>query len=451
MKKLLSGAFILLAIITFTNNYCFAQYIKTIAGGAVSGLGEGGPATNAHLGTPSGICLDFAGNIYFSDQNDCRIRKIDHSGIITTVAGCGPPGGYTGDGGPADSAKIYWPEGLTVDKRGIIYIADNFNNVIRMVKEGFIYTIAGTGLIGFDTVDNIPATNANLWHPADVGVDNMGNVYFIDQANQFAKKIDTNGILTTVAGTGTAGFSGDGGPGTAAQLNWPEGIGVDTCGNVYIADLYNSRIRRVDAITGIITTVAGSGTAGPAAGDGGPATDAVLWQASAVGLDHSGNIYITDLSNSRIRKVDQFGIITTVAGDSVYGFGGDGGLATNASLNHPQGVTADDSGNVYIADYENYRIRQVYRVPVTTNNISKSQSRFDIFPNPSKGIFKFRTNIDIENYTFYVNNFLGQKVKELTFTSRENTLDLSDMQNGVYYLILRKEDKTIFKKLVILE
>ncbi len=409
-----------------------AQVINTFAGGVFSGgPGDNGPATMARMKTPSGICMDSYHNIYISDQNDCRIRKVDTAGIITTVAG-NSLAGYSGDNGPADSAQLWYPEGVAVDRLGNIYIADQFNNVIRKVSEGNIYTIAGNATVG-DSGDGGPATDAQLWHPNDVAVDKWGNVYFVDQDNSKMKQVDTLGIIHTLVGTGVAGFNGDGIAGDTAMLNFPAGIAVDTTGNVYIADLYNLRVRKYDVTTGIITTVAGSDSAG-FAGDGGPATAALMRDPTAVYVDPAGNIYITDFYNYRIRKVDTTGTIWTVAGSDTAGYGGDGGPATDAKLNFPQGVTADDTGAVYIADYENGRTRVVTKgTPLQAGQTADASHPIFISPNPSSGKFYFPPMPGLTKQDISVFDVFGHSLS-FTFDANDAWIDPGDVAPGMYYL-----------------
>ena len=329
--------------------------ITTIAGTGEWGFsGDGGPAAAARLASPSDVAVDSAGNLFIADRANDRIRKVDSTGTITTIAGTGESG-FSGDGGPAIQAALDDPFGVAVDSAGNVYIADTDNVRIRKVDStGTITTIAGTGESGFSG-DGGPAVEAELRHPRGVAVDSAGNVYIADTDNVRIRKVDSTGTITTIAGTGESGFSGDGGPAIQAALNYPRGVAVDGAGNVYIADIGNHRIRKVDS-AGVISTVAGSGSF---VGDGGPATAARLNRPSGVAVDSAGNVYIADSWNVRIRKVDSTGTITTIAGTGEWGFSGDGGPATAARLNRPYGVAVDSAGNLYIADTENVRIRKV--------------------------------------------------------------------------------------------
>ena len=275
--------------------------------------------------------------------------------LITTVAGDGA-GGFSGDNGPATSAELADPQGVAVDSAGNLYIADLANNRIRKVSNGVISTVAGNGTPGFSG-DGGLATAAQLDQPAGVAVDSAGNLYIADCWNHRIRKV-SNGVISTVAGNGTPGFSGDNGPATSAQLSDPTGVAVDSAGNLYIADMFSNRIRRVS--NGAITTVAGNGTQG-FSGDNGPATSAQLSNPYAVAVDSAGNLYIADMVNNRIRKVSN-GVITTVAGGGTQGLGGDGGPATSAQLS-ASGVAVYASGSPLIADSGNNRIRQLVAAP----------------------------------------------------------------------------------------
>jgi hypothetical protein len=322
--------------------------ITTVAGGGAS-FGDGGPATGAQLFNPYGVAVDAAGNLYIADSGNSRIRKVSN-GIVTTVAGNGTQG-FSGDNGAATSAQLSNPYGVAVDSAGNLYVADSGNSRIRKVTNGTIATVAGNGTQGFSG-DNGVATSAQLNNPFGVAVDSIGNLYIADSGNSRIRMV-SNGVITTVAGNGAYGYSGDGGLATSAQLGGPDGVAVDSAGDLYIADTGASRLRMVS--NGVITTVAGNGTQG-FSGDGGPATSAQFKDLTGVAVDSAGNLYIGDTENNRIRKVSS-GVITTVAGNGTPGFSGDNGLAASAEMDNPFGVAVDVAGAVYVADLFNDRIR----------------------------------------------------------------------------------------------
>ncbi|MFA4828189.1 MAG: RHS repeat-associated core domain-containing protein [Thermodesulfovibrionales bacterium] len=340
-----------------TTNKNNVRIITTVAGNGQNDFsGDGGTAIQASLKWPYEVVVDNAGNIYIVDTSNNRIRKVDTSGIITTVAGNGQ-WGHSGDNGFATQASLRTPSGIAVDNAGNIYIADTYNHRIKKVDaSGIITTVAGNGQYGFSG-NGGPATQATLSFPMGVVVDNAGDIYIADTYNNRIRKVDTNGIITTIAGNGYFGFSGDGGSATQTRLTIPHEVAVDSAGNIYIADTYNHRIRKVDT-NGIITTIAGNGQGG-FSGDGVPATQAMLKNPRRVTVDNAENIYIADTDNHRIRKVDTSGIITTVAGKGQYGFSGDGGTAIQAMLAYPYGVAVDSADNIYIVDTNNHRIRKV--------------------------------------------------------------------------------------------
>ncbi len=317
--------------------------ISTVAGNGTPGYaGDSGTATGAQLRQPVGVAVDALGNLYIADTQNNRVRKVDTSGTITTVAGNGSAV-FSGDGGAAVAAGLDYPAGVALDAAGNLYIADEYNNRIRKVDtSGVITTIAGNGTVGA-AGDSGPATSAQLYYPTAIALDGSGNLYIADNQNNRVRKVNSSGTITTVAGNGTASFFGDGGPAVAAQLNYPTSVAVDISGNLYIADYGNQRIRKIDTL-GNITTVAGNGTSSYL-GDGGPAVAAALNYPTGVAVDTLGNLYIADYVNNRVRKVDSSGTITTFAGNGTAGYSGDGGPAPASMLYQPTSVAIPPTSN----------------------------------------------------------------------------------------------------------
>ncbi len=336
--------------------------ISTVAcSGAPGFSGDKGPAMSAAC-EPSAVTLDAAGNLYITDEASGRVRQVAAStGVITTVAGGGPGGpfSFTGDGGAATSATLYNPLESGVDSSGNIYIADSANNRLRKVSAsgGIINTVAGDGQAY--SGDGGAAIGAQLFFSSGTAVDAVGNLYVADTNNHRVRKVAPNGTITTFAGNGntypigTATPPGDGGPAASAALNQPLGLALDAAGNLYISDEY--RVRKVSK--GTITTIAGIGTFG-FSGDGGRATAAQL-SAGGLALDQAGNLYIADVYNYRVRMVTPGGMISTVAGNGMPGYTGDGGLAIDAEMWRPGWVAVDSKGALYIADQQKCSIRRV--------------------------------------------------------------------------------------------
>jgi uncharacterized protein (TIGR03437 family) len=338
--------------------------ITTVAGNGTSGFsGDGGPATSGQLSNPAGIALDLPGNLYIADQGNARIRRVDAlTGIITTVAGNGKQG-YSGDGGLAVNAQLL-PINVRSDGNGNLYVSDSHAIRKVAVSTGIITTVAGNGKQGYNG-DGIRATSASLECPADALPDAAGNLFIADSCGNRIRKVNAStGLISTVAGTGECCTAGDGGTAVRGRIS-PFSGAVDKSGNVYIADRGYNRIRKVDAVTGAITTIAGP--LGPRPlhgahvgfeGDGGPATSATLAAPSSVAIDSRGNVYFSDTANNRVRKIDSHtGVISTVAGSG--NALNDGGQATSAMLAGPTGVAIDSADNLYIADTGNLRVRKV--------------------------------------------------------------------------------------------
>jgi trimeric autotransporter adhesin len=334
--------------------------IVSAAGNGTEGFsGSGGAPTSAELNLPVGAAVDSAGDIFIADALNNVVWKVSAAtGTITTIAGNGMSG-FSGDGGAATSAELNTPSGVAVDSAGNLYIADAGNNRIRIVSAGTITTIAGNGTSGFSG-DGGAATSAELNDATGVAVDSAGDLYIADVGNQRVRIVSAaTGTITTIAGNGTSGFSGDTGAATSAELNNPNGVTVDSAGNLYIADSGNQRIRVVSAATGLITTIAGDGTGG-FSGDNGAATSAELNNPDSVAVDGAGDIYIADTLNNRIRMVSAAtGTITTIAGNGTLGSSGNNGAATGAELHTPISVALDSVGNLYIADSLNFVVREV--------------------------------------------------------------------------------------------
>ena len=358
-SKYFKFTFTLLFFLAWSN--CLTCQTINLYAGTTDGItgytGDGGPAISARLNYPVGTVSDKQGNLFIADLNNHVVRKVSPSGVISTVAGVGTFG-YSGDGGPATSAQLWSPISVAIDTSGDLYILDFMTSVVRKVnKQGIISTIVGNGTIGYSG-DGGPANLARLNHPTDLAIDKTGNIYIADKENKVVRKVNTSGMISTIAGNGTPGYAGDGGPATAAQLT-PYAVATDNASNLCIADGWNSVIRKVNA-SGIISTFAGNGTYGYS-GDGGLATSAQFANSpNDIAFDHAGNLYAADYENQVIRKINTSGIISTVAGiPNQSGYSGDGGPALSAILWFPTGISVDSCNNFYITDSYSNRIRKV--------------------------------------------------------------------------------------------
>jgi trimeric autotransporter adhesin len=409
-----------------------SQVITTIAGNGSAGYtGDGGQATAAQINSPCGMAI-YGNNLYFGNVYASCVRKINlTTGIITTLAGGGTSG--LGDGGQATAATVGNPYGVAVDRMGNVYIAEEGRARIRKVNTaGIITTVAGNGTPGYSG-DGGAATNAMIYDPNGLAVDLKGNIYIADAGKNCVRKVDTFGIISTFAGTGTAGFSGDGGAATAAMLSHVVDVATDSAGNVYITDYNNARLRKVDTF-GIITTIAGNGIIGYT-GDGGAATAASCNKPQGMYVDGAHNLIITDINNHAIRKISPGGIINSIAGNGTPGYSGDNGPATAALLNRPTKAIGDASGNLYICDFNNNCIRKITYSSSTTNvgTERRNTSKLIISPNPNRGSFTclFVSPVN-EPVQIIITNLAGQKVKELvTSTNRQESIQL-DVPEGVY-------------------
>ena len=422
------------------------QIITTIAGNGVAGYyGDGIAATNAELYRPAGIVIDGSKNVYIADQANHRVRKISAAGIITTIAGTGIASD-NGDGGPATAAQLNHPDGVAVDAAGNVYIADAGSNRIRKINtSGIIYTIAGNGSSGY-TGDGGDATSAQLRFPTGVAVDLSGNVYIADCNNNCIRMVESSGIITTIAGTGMLGSTGDGGPATAAELIRPVSILLDNSNNIYFSE--NSKVRKINAIGKTVSTIAGTDSLG-FNGDGIAATNAKLFHPYGLAMDGVNNIYIADGFNNRIRKVDASGMITTIAGNESAGYGGDGGIATLATINNPFGIVVDSDRSIYFSDFYNDRIRRIQST-VAVNNINSKVSGISCYPNPSTGrvIVNISSGID-EQVNLSITNIVGDEVKEtIMATNKPNDILIATLP-GMYILTAKTRECIVRQKVII--
>jgi len=337
-----------------------AQTITTFAGmGVGSGgfSGDGGPATAAHIGGPVGSAFDSSGNFYFAIRGSNRVRMVSNTGIINTSVGTGVAG-FSGDGYPATMAQINQPADVAFDVYGNLYIDDYYNNRIRKVdrSSGIITTVVGNGTAAFSG-DGGPATAASLNYPVFICFDPSNNMYISDWGNNRVRMVNSLGIISTIAGNGSHGYTSDGGLADTTTLNLVWSMAIDSSGNLILADNGNFRIRKINFSTGIITTIVGNGV-GVYSGEGLPATVTQLVP-YGISFDKNWNLFISDLANQRVYKVDSAGIVNTIAGNGVGGFIGDGGPATAAELYNPEYNSNDACGNLYISDVANQRIRKV--------------------------------------------------------------------------------------------
>jgi len=438
--------------------YTHAQEIITVAGVGIEGwTGDKDAAVSAALDWPSGVAIDRDSNLYIADANNNIIRKVKN-GIITTVVGTGfragtGYGSFSGDGGPASAATLFFPSGVAVDTLGRLFIADQGNNCIREVDtNGIITTVAGIGGAGnFGYSGDGAAANAALLNtPTRVAVDTSGNIYIADSHNSVIREVTLlTGNIATIAGTGVNGYGGDGGPAVSAQLSWVNDVAVDRPGNVYIADTYNGLIREID-LTGNINTIAGSGISGYS-GDGGPATAADLFEPSGIAVDTFGNVFFSDIGNSSVRKISATDTITTIAGVDTPGYNGDGRYAPSAKLWYPEGL-ATIGHNLYIADRGNFRVREI--VPhsyfLAVNNVIGAKGSINLFPNPNQGSFTISVNTGFDEQAHIViTNLTGEQVTNTDAQTNAHVNINLNQPPGIYFVSAITAHGVLNEKLII--
>jgi trimeric autotransporter adhesin len=426
-----------------------AQMITKFAGDTtITSGGDFGPATAAGMNQPMALAMDATGKVFIAEGNGCRIRAVA-SGYIATIAGTGTSG-YSGDGGPSTAAQIAAPEGIAVNAAGDLFIADHVNNRIRKIDHTtyIISTVVGTGTSGYSG-DGGPATAARLNGPFDIKFDGAGNMYVSDYTNNVIRKINTHDTITTIAGTGAAGYSGDGFAATAATMSLPYRMAFDRAGNLFFVDGNNAAVRKINMTTGIITTIIGSLGSG-SSGDGGPASAAKLTFPTVIAFDTAGNMYVADRGNDRIRKVNALtDTINTVVGImGVAHEGGDGGPASAASLNKTFDLMFDAYDNLYIADINGNVVRKVwYHTPLGVKQFA-TVNEIAIVPNPNTGAFTVNGALGVatdEPVYLDVTDMLGKTVysrKIMATNGLINTrMNLDDgIPNGLYLLRLSSGD-----------
>ncbi len=447
MKKLLFT----LLVLGFSFIALKAQIISTFAGNYLFGAGysgDGGTATDAELNLPVDVAFDKIGNLYIADRNNNVVRMVNNSGIISTIAGNGVSG-FSGDGGPATDAEFKDDVGILIDSIGNIFLSDHGNERIRKINTaGIISTIGGNGVAGYSG-DGGAATSAEMNIPCFMALDNKYNLFFADVMNDVIRKIDTAGIISTVAGNHIMGYSGDGGPAITAELNAPEGVAIDMYSNIFIADAGNYVIRKIDT-AGVISTIAGIHWPGYS-GDGGPATAAELDQPDGIIIDVLGNVYFADELNNVIRVVNTSGTINTLVGNGVRNYSGDGGPATAAELDLVSNLAFDTSGNMFLADEFNNVIREVTWSNISTGIDRAPAFQFAIFPNPTSNNLNLIFNKQINELgTISIMDIAGREIINSKFTiyNSQFTMDVSSLSSGIYFADILMNGQKITLKFI---
>jgi sugar lactone lactonase YvrE len=403
-----------------------AQVVTTLAGSTTSGSADG-TGTAASFYWPTGVVTDGSGNLFVADMLNYEIRKVVIStGAVTTLAGSTIAGSADGIGA---TAYFNSPYGLATDGTGNLYVADQHNNEIRkiVISTGAVSTLAGSTIAG--SADGTGTAASFNW-PSGVVTDGKGNLYVADQRNNEIRKIVlSSGVVTTLAGSVTAGSAN--GTGTAASFSYPTGIVADGNDNLYVADQHNNEIRKIVLSTGVVTTLAGSTAAGSANGTG---TAAGFAYPTGVTIDSNGNIYVADQSNTEIRKiVISTGVVTTLAGSTTSGSAN--GTGTAASFYYPTGVAMDGSGNLYVADAGNDEIRQIVISPTEVNEI-ESKGLISIYPNPVNQILNVKFSEPISDATLRISDITGREISTVKAVQAISSLqiDISSLSAGIYFV-----------------
>lgn len=428
--------YIILLLLTFVYG-AQSQTITTVAGTGSSGFsGDGGLATTAKLNLPFNLTFDKSDNIYIADTYNNSIRRIDNeSGIITTVVG-------TAD--KKQISELKTPTGLTFDNYNNLYVADLANLRIRKVN---MNTGSSITLVGQKSETEFPNINESLGGPFNVVFDKQGNLYVSVNGDSNVKKVDfSTGKVSVIAGTGEVGFSGDGGQASAAKLANPTGLVLDGKGNIYISDSGNERIRKVNLSTGIITTIAGTGETG-FIGEDVDATKAQLANPLGLAIDNFGDLFVVDRGNNMVRKISvSTGKISTVVGNGESGFSGDGELAKNAKLSNPTGLAFNNTGELFVVDRGNNRIRKISGLANAENEDTVLETSIKVYPNPStdKITIELINNIELKSVSMF--NINGGQVK---VKMNDKSLDVAKLPRGVYVLKITTSEGSTEQKVVL--
>jgi len=407
-----------------------------------------GQTISSVMSTGNQMVVDAAGNVYFNER--VAIKKRSPAGVVTTIAGTGT-GGYSGDGGPATAAQMYSMGYLAIDGSGNIYFLDTTARLRKVNSTGIITTIAGIGIFG-TTGDGGPATAAQISGYSGLVADATGNVYFAS-ASARIRKVSASGTITTIAGTGVAGYSGDGGPATSATIDfYSRSLAVDVSGNVYFTDHSSNRLRMIN-VAGTISTFAGTGTAGYS-GDGGPATAATINYPRCIASDNSGNIYISD-ANYRIRKINSAGIITTIAGTGVIGCSGDGGPALAAQVFYPWSIGVDAAGTIYFSDGECGMTRKISTTSAVTN--IAAYNALSIIPTVNNGDFTISGALNVttsSDLSIEVTDMAGKVVHKSMMHATGGNINekiflAGGVADGMYFLTLHAQDHSSTYKFIV--